>query len=111
MPIETNINQMPKSAVQRNSSNYIDVPKEQKKVGWFTSLKSQLYFLSFVLLVGVTVTMLITVISLSRQGVTWMSSSTTQIDNTQVTNMQAITVAKAAYVKVKCSCLSYAFST
>ena len=100
VPTETNANQMPKSAVQRDSSNYIDVPKEQKKVGWFTSLKSQLYFLSFVLLVGVTVTMLITVISLSRQGVTWMSSSTTQIDNTQVTNMQAITVAKAAYVKV-----------
>jgi hypothetical protein len=111
VPTETNANQMPKSAVQRDSSKYIDVPKEQKKVGWFTSLKSQLYFLSFVLLVGVTVTMLITVISLSRQGVTWMSSSTTQIDNTQVTNMQAITVAKAAYVKVKCSCLSYAFST
>jgi hypothetical protein len=111
VPTETNANQMPQSAVQRDSSKYIDIPKEQKKVGWFTSLKSQLYFLSFVLLVGVTVTMLITVISLSRQGVTWMSSSTTQIDNTQVTNMQAITVAKAAYVKVKCSRLSYAFST
>ena len=107
VPTETNA----KSAVQRDSSKYIDIPKEQKKVGWFTSLKSQLYFLSFVLLVGVTVTMLITVISLSRQGVTWMSSSTTQIDNTQVTNMQAITVAKAAYVKVKCSRLYYAFST
>ena len=107
VPTETNA----KSAVQRDSSKYIDVPKEQKKVGWFSSLKSQLYFLSFVLLVGVTVTMLITVISLSTQGVTWMSSSTTQIDNTQVTNMQAITVAKAAYVKVKCSRLSYAFST
>ena len=82
------------------SSQYMDVASEQQEVGWCTSMKSQLYFLSSVLLTGVTITMLITVIALSKQGTTWMSTSTSRIDNTQVVNMQAITAAKGAYVKV-----------
>ena len=72
----------------------------QPKVGWFTSLKSQLYMLSAVLVAGVTVTMIITVVALSRQGVTWMSTSSVDIDDVQVLNMQAMTYAKSVYVEV-----------
>lgn len=101
IPVATTIpDENVKSTIVKDNSNYINVPKENKKVGWFTSLKSQLYFMSFILLVGVTVTMLITVISVSTQGATWMSSSTTQIDNTQVVNMQAITDAKSVFAQV-----------
>ena len=101
IPVATTIpNENVKLMIMSDNSNYINVPKENKKVGWFTSLKSQLYFMSFILLVGVTVTMLITVISVSTQGVTWMSSSTTEIDNTQVVNMQAITDAKSVFAQV-----------
>jgi hypothetical protein len=44
--------------------------------------------------------MIVTVVSLSKQGVTWMSSSSTDIDNNQVLNMQALGFAKSVYVKV-----------
>jgi hypothetical protein len=101
IPVATTTpNENVKPMILSDTSNYIDVPKENKKVGWFTSLKSQLYFMSFILLVGVTVTMLITVISVSTQGDTWMSSSATEIDNTQVVNMQAITDAKSVFAQV-----------
>lgn len=92
---------------RRDESNYVAIATEEKSVGWFTSLKSQLYALSAVLHVGVTFTMLFTVISLSRQGSTWMSTSTTEIDNTQIVNMQAITDAKSVYVEVL---VSFCFS-
>ena len=77
----------------------MEVPAEDVKVGWFTSLKSQLYMLSTVLLAGVTVTMIITVVSLSGQGATWMSTSSKEIDSVQVINMQAVAYAKSAYVE------------
>jgi hypothetical protein len=79
---------------------FVEVPTEVVEVGWFTSLKSQLYMLSAVLLAGVTVTMIITVVALSRQGVTWMSTSSVDIDDVQVLNMQAMTYAKSVYVEV-----------
>ena len=82
------------------NAHFIPIPSEIAKVGWFTSLKSQLYLLSAVLLFGVTFTMIFAVVSLSSQGSTWMSTSTIEIDNTQVINMRAITVAKSAFVKV-----------
>jgi hypothetical protein len=78
----------------------MEVPAEDMKVGWFTSLKSQLYMLSGVLLAGVTITMIVTVVSLSGQGATWMNKSSKEIDNVQVSNMEAITYAKSVYVKV-----------
>ena len=84
----------------RNNAHFVPIPSEIAKVGWFTSLKSQLYLLSAVLLFGVTFTMIFAVTSLSSQGSTWMSTSTIEIDNTQVINMRAITVAKSAFVKV-----------
>ena len=79
---------------------FVEVPSEVVEVGWFTSLKSQLYMLSAVLLAGVAVTMIITVVALSRQGVTWMSTSSVDIDAVQVLNMQAMTDAKSVYVEV-----------
>jgi hypothetical protein len=74
---------------------------DEKKVGYLTSLKSQLYLLAAVLLSGLLVTMIITVLSLSRQGVDWMSSSTPQIDRNQISNMHAITQAKSIFIKVR----------
>ena len=85
---------------QENPTKYMFIPSEMAKVGWFTSLKSQLYLLSAVLLTGIIITMIVTVVSLSKQGVTWMSSSSTDIDNNQVLNMQALGFAKSVYVKV-----------
>ena len=92
------------SATQRATSNrYILIPNSANflQVGWLTSLKSQLSFLSVALLVGVIITMIVTAVSLSKQGYIWMSASTTEIDDNQVLNMQAITVSKSAYVKVR----------
>lgn len=85
------------------SDRYILIPNFANflQVGWLTSLKSQLYFLSVALLVGVIVTMIVTAVSLSKQGFIWMSTSTAEIDNNQVLNMQAITASKSAYVKVR----------
>jgi hypothetical protein len=73
---------------------------QEIKVGWFTSLKSRLYALSGVVLAGVMVAMFITVVSLSRQGETWMSKSTSEIDHTQVINMQAVAHTKSIFIKV-----------
>lgn len=73
---------------------------QEIKVGCFTSLKSQLYALSGVILAGVMVAMFITVVSLSRQGETWMSKSTSEIDHTQVINMQTVAHTKSIFIKV-----------
>ena len=86
---------------QGDDSHYASIPVEEKKVGYLTSLKSQLYVLAAVLLSGLLVTMIITVLSLSRQGVDWMSLSTPQIDRNQISNMQAITHAKSKFIKVR----------
>jgi len=86
--------------VSRDPTKYMLIPSEMAKVGWLTSLKSQLYLLSALLLTGIIITMIVTVVSLSKQGVTWMSSSTADIDNNQVLNMQALGFAKSVYVKV-----------
>jgi hypothetical protein len=86
--------------VSGGGGDYLDVPEATTSVGWFTSLKSQLYGLSTVLLVGIAVTMIVTIVPLSRQGDAWMSDSTVQIDNTQVANMQAITFTKSVFVEV-----------
>ena len=85
------------------SDRYIWIPNSKNilQVGWLTSLKSQLYFLSVALLAGVIITMIVTAVSLSKQGYIWMSTSTTEINNNQILNMQAITVSKSAYVTVR----------
>lgn len=85
---------------EEDPNYYATIPEEEKRVGYLTSLKSQLYLLAGVLLSGLLVTMIITVLSLSRQGVDWMSSSTPQIDRNQISNMQAITQAKSIFIKV-----------
>lgn len=87
-------------AVSWNANNSSIYVASQPRVGLLTSLKSQLYMLSAVLLAGVTVTMIVTVVALSRQGATWMSKSSTEIDNVQVLNMRAVTYAKSVYVEV-----------
>ena len=83
-----------------HDSNSPDTTQEVT-LGCFTSLKSQLYALSGVILAGVMVAMFITVVSLSRQGETWMSKSTSEIDNTQVINMKAVTHAKSIFIQVR----------
>jgi len=84
----------------QENNQFVTIPINVAQVGWFTSLKSQLYLLSAILLIGTTFTMIFTVVSLSSQGFTWMSKSTIEIINTQVTNMRAITFAKSVFVKV-----------
>mmetsp|Transcript_20198 Transcript_20198/g.28960 ORF Transcript_20198/g.28960 Transcript_20198/m.28960 type:complete len:1519 (+) Transcript_20198:482-5038(+) len=81
------------------SEGYYTVNAEVIQVSYFSSLKSQLWGLSAILLIGIIVTMLVTVVSLSRQGATWMSTSTTVINAKQIANMEAITFAKSLYVK------------
>jgi hypothetical protein len=87
------------------SRRYIQIPtnsEDDLQVGWFTSLKSQLYFLAVALLVGNIIVMIMTAVPLSsQQSDSWMKESTPEIDSNQVLNMQAITVAKSAYVKVR----------
>ena len=82
------------------SEGYYTVNAEVMQVSYFSSLKSQLWSLSAVLLTGIIITMLVTVVSLSRQGATWMSTSTTVINEKQIANMQAITLAKSSFVEV-----------
>ena len=90
---------------EATADRYIQIPTDSEdglQVGWFTSLKSQLYFLAVALLVGNIIVMIMTAVPLSsEQGDEWMSRSTPEIDSKQVLNMQAITVAKSAYVKVR----------
>ena len=90
---------------EATADRYIQIPTDSEdglQVSWFTSLKSQLYFLAVALLVGNIIVMIMTAVPLSsEQGDEWMSRSTPEIDSKQVLNMQAITVAKSAYVKVR----------
>ena len=84
----------------KGRDKYYAVDFKVKKVGYLTSLKSQLYSLSGILLSGCVITMIITIVSLSEQGVNWMSKSSNQISDSQVENMISITNTKAVYVKV-----------
>jgi hypothetical protein len=79
---------------------YYPINMKSKKESYFSSLKSQLWIISVVLLSGIISTMVVTVVSLSRQGVTWMSTSATLINSKQIACMQAITLAKSSFVKV-----------
>ena len=88
--------ELPESTMAQGDS--VSGPSE---VGWLTSLKSQLYFLSGILLAGVIVTMVVTAVSLSKQGEKWMSTSSKEINSNQVLNMQALTYSKSAFVKVR----------
>ena len=95
---------------QGNDPHNANIPEGEKKVGYLTSLKSQLYLLAGVLLSGLLVTMIITVVSLSRQGVDWMRSATPLIDSNQISNMQAITYAKSIFIRVLITiCSTYSF--
>jgi hypothetical protein len=91
---------------QEESENIMppgDSESEPSTVGWLTSLKSQLYFLSGILLAGVMVTMVVTAVSLSKQGEKWMSTSSKEINSNQVLNMQALAYSKSAFVRVRFS--------
>ena len=82
---------------QGNDPHNANIPEGEKKVGYLTSLKSQLY-------------LIITVVSLSRQGVDWMRSATPLIDSNQISNMQAITYAKSIFIRVLITiCSTYSF--
>lgn len=76
--------------------------EERTQVGWFTSLKFQLYFLSGILLSGVIVIMVVTAVSLGDVGDKWSRESKEPIDNDQITNMHALTYSKSAFVMVTC---------
>ena len=85
----------------RGRGKYYSLHYKEKKVGYLTSLKSQLYSLSTILLCGCMVTMIITIVSLSKQGVNWMDNSSSQITNSQIQNMISITNTKTVYISVR----------
>jgi hypothetical protein len=78
------------------------VVEERTQVGWFTSLKFQLLFLSGILLSGAIVIMVITAVSLGDVGDKWSRESKEPIDNDQIINMHALTYSKSAFVMVTC---------
>ena len=82
------------------SSSYVPVPTKKQNVGYFTSLKSQLYLLCILLLSGLLFTMIITIVVLQSDGVSWMNDASTDLQYKQLQNLQAITDTKAIYVKV-----------
>lgn len=65
-----------------------------------TSLKSKLYLISFLLLAGLVLTMLLTIVPLSQQGTKWTSKSGPELESTQVLNLQTIASVKAMFVEV-----------
>lgn len=81
------------------SSTYYEITPTQP-VGYFTSLKSQLYMLSGVLLVGLVITMLITVIQLNTEGSSWTDDSKVTLTSSQMQNIQEIAYTKAKFVRV-----------
>jgi hypothetical protein len=54
---------------EATSAQYDIAP--MKPVGYLTSLKSQLYMISFILLVGMVITMIVTVTKVQNEGETW----------------------------------------
>eukprot|EP01031_Cornospumella_fuschlensis_P025871 gene25871-31244_t len=70
-----------------------------RPIGFFTSLKSQLVFLVMLLMTGLTVAMVLTVVTIRNTGDSWSSSTSDYVTSKQLQNLQAIARTKSFYVQ------------
>jgi hypothetical protein len=80
-----------------------------QQVGCFSSLSSQLYFFVFLLLTGLTLAMILTIVSLANEGDSWTNESGAELVNVQMLNIQEIAQTKANFVQVRFFCFCYFF--
>jgi hypothetical protein len=78
-----------------------------QQVGCFSSLSSQLYFFIFLLLTGLTLAMILTIVSLANEGDSWTNESGGELVNVQMLNIQEIAQTKANFVQVSLFCCCF----
>lgn len=81
-----------------DNSTFIEIAEARPIVGICTSIKSQLYFLAFLLLAGMMATLIMSIVSLADEGDKWTETSSSQLQSKQMMYLQAMAASKVVFV-------------
>lgn len=84
-------------AIEKEDVIYLTIAPSNK-VGYLTSIKSQLYLLTTLLFAGMLIALVLTVVELHKEGATWTDDSTDDLVSVQVLNLEEIAETKANFV-------------
>ena len=87
------------SNIAVTEATLIPFSADKQSTRFFSSIRSYLLFLVSLLLCGLLAIMIITVVSLRNEGDSWMTKTGSDMETTQMLNLQYIAIAKASFVK------------
>lgn len=97
----TKINAKKNAVVPLNSDlEHGNAVAAKESVGFFSTIRFKLYTLSLILLVGVVLTLVVTIIQLTLEGNKWIRDSQVDLKNGQQDSLRAIAIAKASNIQV-----------
>jgi hypothetical protein len=87
-------------SLKKNFNEYIPISKATNAINFFTSLSTQLYSLTALLLLGIIITMIVTAFSLKSEGNSWTTTTSDNLETKQMENLRAVTSSKGVFVQV-----------